>query len=223
MLNYKDYVATHPGLKEGMDAFTVDGEKLGSVVELNDDSVIIEKGFFFPRDYSFRYDDITEIADNKVILNQNRSDVNAWKDEKYAGWSEYDKLNKGENINIPLKEERLEAEKVVRQKGEVRVRKVVHTEMKNFTVPISKEDVIIERRPVTGEESVPKETAAFKEEEIKIPIMEEEAKVVKKPVVKEEVTISKKAHIEHEKVSGEVKKEELHIDRGEDQEKKKAA
>jgi stress response protein YsnF len=42
-------------------------------------------------------------------------------------------------------------------------------------------------------------------------------------VVKEEVTISKKAHTEHEKVSGEVKKEELHIDRGEDQEKKKAA
>lgn len=223
MLNYKDYIATHPGLKEGMDAFTVDGEKLGSVVELNDDSVIIEKGFFFPRDYSFRYDDITEIADNKVIVNQNRSDVSAWKDEKYAGWSEYDKLNKEENINIPLKEERLEAEKVVRQKGEVRVRKVVHTEMKNFTVPISKEEIVIERKPVTGAESVPKGTTAFKEEEIKIPIMEEEAKVVKKPVVKEEVTISKKAHTEHEKVSEEVKKEELHIDRGEDKERKKAA
>lgn len=223
MLTYKEFIAIHPGLEEGMEAFTVDGEKLGNVVELDDDSLIIERGFFFPRDYSFRYDDIAEIVDNKVILNQNRSDVDVWKDENYTGWAEYDKLNKSENINIPLKEERLEAEKVVRQKGELRVRKVVHTEMKNFTVPISKEEIVIERRPVTGEKSIPRDTTAFKEEEIKIPIMEEEVRVVKKPVVKEEVSISKKAHTEQEKINEEIKKEELHIDRDEDQEKKKAA
>lgn len=223
MLRYNDYIITHPGLKPGMDAYTVDGEKLGSIVELNDDSLIIEKGFFFPRDFTFRYDDIGEITDSKLILNQKRSDVDLWKNEKYAGWSEYDKANVGENVSIPVKEERLEAEKVIRQKGEVRVRKVVHTEMKNFTIPVTKEEVIVERKPVTGAESIPKETAAFKEEEIKIPIMEEEAKLVKKPVVKEEVNIKKTTYTEHEKVSGEVKKEEIHVDRDEDKDRRKAA
>lgn len=223
MLNYNDYISKNPGLKPGMDAYTVDGEKLGTVVAFNDDSLTIEKGFFFPKDFSFRYDDITEITDGKLILNQKHTDVDAWRNEKYVGWSEYDKVNTGEDLNIPLKEERLEAEKVVRQKGEVRVRKVVHTEMKNLTIPVTKEEVIIERKTVTGAEAVAKGTTAFKEEEVSIPIMEEEVNVVKKPVVKEEVNIKKKVRIEQENISGEVKKEDIRIDRDEDKDHRKAA
>ena len=34
------------------DAYTRDGHKLGSIVALDDDSVTIEKGFFFPKDFT---------------------------------------------------------------------------------------------------------------------------------------------------------------------------
>ena len=51
---------------------------------------------------------------------------------------------------IQVKEERLHAEKHPVEKGEVRVRKEVHTETKTLEVPVEREEVVIERTPVHG-------------------------------------------------------------------------
>ncbi len=220
MFNRDQFLNKFPGVNEGQNAYTQDGEKLGKVIELNDDYLTVEKGFFFPKDFTFRYDDISEVRDGELILKENRSDLSEWQKPEYKGWSEYDRANE---LSVPVKEEELEAYKIARQKGEVRIRKVVHTEMKTFTTPVTKEEVIVERKPVSGaaRESKAKDTD-FKEGETTIPIMEEEVEVTKRPVVKEELKIHKEKKVEEKKVTGEVKKEDVRVE-GEDKDKRKAA
>ncbi|MFP4015380.1 MAG: YsnF/AvaK domain-containing protein [Chitinispirillaceae bacterium] len=217
MLNRNQFLDKYPGVSEGNNAYTRDGEKLGKIIELNDDYLTIEKGFFFPKDFTFRYDDISEVRDGELILKENRGDLSEWQKPEYKGWKEYDQANE---LTVPVKEEELEAYKVARQKGEVRVRKVVHTEMKTFTTPVTKEEVIVERKPVSGD-TKPQDTE-FKEGETRIPIKEEEIEVRKRPVTKEELKIHKEKHVEEKKVEGEVKKEDVRVE-GEDKDKRKAA
>jgi len=107
---------------------------------------------------------------------------------------------------IQLKEEHLQANKEV-DRGEVDIRKEVHTEQRQITVPVEREEVVIERRPAGG-----KASGDMKAEEIRIPVKEERVKVTKEPVVREEVTVGKRKVRETRTVSGEVRKEELVVD-----------
>jgi len=107
---------------------------------------------------------------------------------------------------IQLKEEHLRAEKDV-DRGEVDIRKEVHTEQRQLTVPVEREEVVIERRPAGG-----RATGDMKAEEIRIPVKEERVKVKKEPVVREEVSVGKRKVRETRTVSGEVRKEELAVE-----------
>ncbi len=220
MLKKNEFFNKYPNLHEGTTAYDIEGDKLGKVVDMADDYLTIEKGFFFPKDFTIRYDDILETRPDGITVKQHREDLEGWKDEKYKGWNEYDRVTMGEEATIPVREEELEAKKVVRPKGEIHVRKVVHTEMKQFSVPVTKEEVIIERRPVS--EATGK-AEPIGEKEVTIPISEEHVEVTKRPVTKEEVNIRKEARIEEEKVKGEVRKEEIKIDRDEEERRRKAA
>lgn len=223
MLNKKEFMLKNPGFHEGMEAFNMEGDKLGKVVNIQDDNVTIEKGFFFPKDFTFRYDDIVKLNDNSVTINQKREELESWKNEEYKGWHETERLNRSEETTIPIREEEMEARRISRPAGEVRIRKVVHTELRQFTVPVSKEDVVIERVPVTERSETKPGENAFKEEEIKIPLTEEDVEVVKRPVVKEEVHIRKETDTTEKKVSGEIRKEDVEVTREEEEEKKRKA
>ncbi len=107
---------------------------------------------------------------------------------------------------IQLKEEHLRANKEV-DTGEVDIRKEVRTEQRQLTVPVEREEVVIERRPANG-----KAAGAVRAEQIRIPVKEERVKVTKEPVVTEEVTVGKRKVKETRTVSGEVRKEELVVD-----------
>jgi uncharacterized protein (TIGR02271 family) len=108
---------------------------------------------------------------------------------------------------IQLKEEHLRADKERVNTGEVEVRKEVHTERKQISVPVEREEVVIERRPAGG-----RATGAMKSEEIRIPVKEERVHVTKEPVVKEEVTVGKRKVRDTKTVGGDVKKEELVVE-----------
>jgi uncharacterized protein (TIGR02271 family) len=95
--------------------------------------------------------------------------------------------------------------------GEVRVYKEEHTEHRTIDVPVTKEEVVIERHPGSGQ---PVGTSNLgKDEEIRIPVQEEEVHVEKQPVVMEEVTVSKKKVQDTERVSDTVRKEEIHVEK----------
>jgi len=110
---------------------------------------------------------------------------------------------------IQLQEEQLRADKEPVSGGEVKVRKEVHTEQRQLTVPVEREEVVIERRPVGGGM---KATGEMKAEEIRIPVKEERVKVTKEPVVTEEVTVGKRKVREKRTVSGTVRKEEAVVE-----------
>lgn len=109
---------------------------------------------------------------------------------------------------IKRREEELQINKNKVQSGEVNVDKTVTEELQNVEVPVEKDEVHVERRPVTDYEESAKPIAD--DESIRVPIIEEEIEVKKKPVVKEEIVIDKSKNLDTEHVSDTVKKE--HVD-----------
>jgi len=113
--------------------------------------------------------------------------------------------------NLELREEELRAEKQRVQAGEVRVRKEVVTEERTLEVPVTREEVVIERRPAAQGNTASGDID--QDEEIRIPLMEEEVRVEKTPVVREEVSLKKRQVQDTKTVSDTVRREEARIER----------
>jgi uncharacterized protein (TIGR02271 family) len=112
---------------------------------------------------------------------------------------------------IPLREEQLRVQKQPTEAGEVGIRKQVVTEQKTIDVPVSREEVVVERHPV---EPRPADRPIGSEnEEIRVPVREEHVNVEKQPVVTGEVEVGKREIQDTERVSGEVRHEEARIER----------
>jgi uncharacterized protein (TIGR02271 family) len=84
--------------------------------------------------------------------------------------------------------EEIGIEKVARESGHVRVHKTVRTEEKHFSVPVTREDVIIEHVAV-GRDAAPTGDGAFHEDTVDVPLYEEEVRVSKRPILEEEVVV----------------------------------
>ena len=59
-------------VREGMTVRSAAGEKLGEVLTADEQGFIVEKGFFVPRDYVVRYDDVAEVSGDAVRLSTGR-------------------------------------------------------------------------------------------------------------------------------------------------------
>ena len=110
--------------------------------------------------------------------------------------------------DVTLAEERMVVDKESREAGRARLRKYTTTETETVDVPVTKEKLVVERNPVSGDRT----TAPISEtgEEQEITLREERAVVDKETVAVEEVRIGKEQVTEHETVSAEVRKE--HVD-----------
>jgi len=111
---------------------------------------------------------------------------------------------------IRLKEEQLHAEKRPVETGEVRVHKEVHSETKSIDVPVQREEIVIERTPAHGKATT---DSLRPGEEIRIPVREDQVSVTKDAVVTEEVKVGKRTVQDVERVSGNVRKEEIRVEK----------
>jgi uncharacterized protein (TIGR02271 family) len=111
---------------------------------------------------------------------------------------------------LELREEQLDVDTREVQAGEVRVRKEVTTEQRNIEVPVTREEVVIERHQVSGREAA--DQTVGEEEEIRIPLMEEEVDVQKRAVVREEISVGKRQVQDSKTVSDTVRREEARIE-----------
>jgi uncharacterized protein (TIGR02271 family) len=127
-------------------------------------------------------------------------------DTDYASRLKHDTISK----RLTRSAEELQLGKRVAKAGEVRVSKHVETEHVKQEVPLRRDEVHIERRPV--EQAVGYEPE-FRNDEIVVPVVEEEAVIEKRPVVKEELVISKEPTTKHETVETDLRREEFDIDR----------
>ena len=112
--------------------------------------------------------------------------------------------------NIQLLGEVLRVHKDRINRGEVRLRKEVVTEMQTVQVPVTREELVIERHAVSGNTQATGNIGDTGE--IRIPLTEERASVDKSTFVREEVSVGKRNVDEVRDLSGEVRSEELVVD-----------
>jgi uncharacterized protein (TIGR02271 family) len=122
-----------------------------------------------------------------------------------------DTVTADQEIDVPLSEEQLQVGKRQVEAGQVRLRKVVRTETVEQPVELRREEVEIDRVPVSDTDTVP--TDAFQEREINVPVMREEAVVAKEAQVTGRVVVGKDVETETQTVGGEVRREDVEIDR----------
>jgi uncharacterized protein (TIGR02271 family) len=206
-------------LREGMKVRTRDGHELGKIIRSDERMLLIEKGFFFPKDYEVPVSLVSEVRDGEACLSATRDELTLERDRAgggYAAGSEHQESWRGESRGgeeqrLTLSEEELQAEKRVRQGGEVRVHKEVVTEHRQVDVPVMREEVRVERVPASA--STTASPGAFRDETISVPVREEEVEVTKRPRVREEVRVTKTPHVEERRVEGEVRREEARVER----------
>jgi uncharacterized protein (TIGR02271 family) len=239
-------------LRDGMKVRTSDGHDLGKIIRLDAGILVIEKGFFFPKDYEVPTSLVSEVRDDVALLSISRDALEregglaaaSGAGEEGTGmastagtgadagrsWSEDTRRRPGdpaaaggaglageattETTHIPLAEEELEAQRRTREAGEVRVGKQVVTERRTIDVPVTREEVHVERVPASGAAEPGRD--AFQEKTVSVPVHEEEVEITKRPRVREEVRVSKSRETVEQRAEADVRREEARIEGAEE-------
>jgi len=110
-------------------------------------------------------------------------------------------------------EEELRVGTETRERGRARLRKYVVTEPQQVTVPVSREEVRVEREPITDANlGAATSGPAISEEEHEVTLRQEEVVVDKRAVPKERVRLDTETVTEERQVAEEVRKEQIEVD-----------
>jgi len=218
---------TRNEVRAGMAVTSTKGERLGNVIRTGAETFVVEKGVFFPKDYELRYDHITALSSDEISYSLSDGDArfSARAESAPAPAPAAARAAAApavparapsagaaptEEVRIPLMEEEIGIQKVARETGHVRIKKTVKTEEKHFNVPVTREDVVIERVSASGEEVAPE--LAFKEQTLDLPLHEEEVQVVKRTRVREQIVIHPVVQALEKEASATVRHEEAEIE-----------
>jgi len=205
----------------GTDVLGSDGGKVGTVSAADANAIVVEKGFFFPTDYTIPTSAITSFDGDKVYLNVTKDQAlntdwgrGATIDTTMTGNVGYTGGQQGtladqDRIVVPVHEEELVATTRERAAGEVTISKNIVEEQRTLEVPITEERVQVTRRVVdragdTGE-------TAFREETIEVPLTTEEVDLQKRVRVSEEIEIDREQVQTTQTVTGTVRKEVVDV------------
>jgi uncharacterized protein (TIGR02271 family) len=130
-------------------------------------------------------------------------------DERAAAET-YDSSRSGADDAMTRSEEELRVGTARQERGRVRLRKYVVTEHVQQTVPVQREEVRVEREPIT-DENIDAALAGpeISEEEHEVVLHEEEPVVEKRAVPKERVRLAKDTVTDEAEVSEEIRKERI--------------
>jgi uncharacterized protein (TIGR02271 family) len=120
-----------------------------------------------------------------------------------------DDLEDEDELRVQRTEEELAAGTREREAGALNVRKRVRTDRESIEVPTRREEVSVERVPVSEGTAT---EAQIGEDEVRVPVTEEEVVVEKRPVAKEEVRIRKDVVEDTQVVEEDVRREEIDVD-----------
>ncbi|MDQ3492119.1 MAG: YsnF/AvaK domain-containing protein [Chloroflexota bacterium] len=221
-----------------IDLYSNDDEKIGRILEVNPQFIVVERGgflsgkseFFIAREYvasesgdrwtlSTSKDELETLgsherpemlSDTELADTQNTEPIGT-QDLVAAEPATADSAMEGDTQTIQVHEEELEAQKTARSAGDVTITKDIVEETKTIEVPVMREEVRVERRAAsdTGPSDHPD---AFDGDSITIPVMEEQVEVRKVARAVEEIEVSKVQTQDTETVSDTVRKERVDID-----------
>jgi uncharacterized protein (TIGR02271 family) len=192
-------------------------EDLGEVNGIGRTYVMTQKGmfdkekFYIPKYLVEGYDG--NIVRFKVTEEEARNSFLRDTEPTSDEYSRYKTANTPTDIEtrIPVIEERLDIAK--RQYAqEATITKEPVTETKTVEVPLTHEEVTVERRSPSGRATT--ETPVESATKVRVPLKHEEVEVTKKPYVKEEVVVKKKPVTEKRQVSEQVRGERVKTSTG---------
>ena len=208
-------------IQTGTNVYGSDGEKIGDVAGVSNNYFIIEKCFFFTTDIYVPMSAVSGVDEDGVRLTLTKDQIengdyaNAPAEDSYqtdatatSGYATDSTDYDSEGDTLERREERLTVDKQTQKAGEVHVGKRVVEEQQAVDVPVTREEVNIERRsvdrPATGE--------AFTEDSIDVPVYEERVEAGKEARVVEELEVDKTATTGTARVQDTVKREEFEIE-----------
>jgi uncharacterized protein (TIGR02271 family) len=208
-----------------------DGDKVGDILEVNPDFIVAQsdggflglgerRTYYIPRSYLTSTDgtDWYLNLDKDVVEDMNWTTApteSRWSNDQWQAEYGYSDQAPHEGAMRMIRfEEDLEAVKSQRQAGEVTITKDVVEETKTIEVPVRREEVHVERRPVTDTTATAGMEDAFTNQgqSVRVPVMEEQVEVRKVARPVEEVEVTKTAKQEKRQVSDTVRKEQFNIE-----------
>jgi uncharacterized protein (TIGR02271 family) len=226
MMSFNDRTSggvTARQLQQGWDVYGADGEKVGDVSELHEGYFIAKQGLIFSHEHYIPFSAISRVEHDRVYLAVTKDQIEA------QGWDQAPPHGSGvlpaagrqrgqerleDQDTMQLREEQLRVNKQQREAGEVEVRKEVVAEQQTLDVPVTHEEVVIERHPVDraeGEHRAAGEIGGG--QTLRVPVREEQVTVDKDTVVTEEIEVGKRQVQDTQRVADTVRREEAVIDR----------
>ena len=220
----------------GTDVLGSDGGKVGTVSAADANAIVVEKGFFFPTDYTIPTSAIATFDGDAVYLNVTKDGalntdwgrgattvLGAAAEAEYdttmtdttmtgnVGYTDTQRTNvtDQDHLVVPVHEEELVATTRQREAGEVQITKNVVEETRTLEVPITEERVQVTRRAVDRDATVGDD--AFRGETIEVPLTTEEVELQKRVRVAEEVAIDREQVQTTQSVQGTVRREVVDV------------
>jgi uncharacterized protein (TIGR02271 family) len=197
---------------------TLDNQDMGKVIAVpNDEDTIIISSQSGGEQYKIPRSLVSGFNGAEVLLNETaykimsssyRVDNAGAYEAKPSNIITEERQQEEEKTTIPLIEERLNVSKKT-STTQYTITKEPVTDKKTMEVPVTHEELVVEKRP-------PKDSASAQgpvksKTEIKVPLMREEVEVTKEPFVKEEVVVKKKPVTETRTVSDTVTSERINM------------
>jgi uncharacterized protein (TIGR02271 family) len=217
---------------------SADGHRIGTVADVHRGYIVVEKGLVFATDHFIPSSAIVSAGDGQVVLNVSRDVTleSGWDVEPLtlngeigSGATnvddgvclEVDSVDRparveamavGDEIRIPVFAEELTATVRPVETGAVRIRKRIVSEDRVIEVPVTEEEIRVERRIV--DRPIGGATEAVEQIIIEVPLRKETVDVEKRAHATEEIVVTKDVIQRTERVTDTVRREEVRIDEG---------
>jgi uncharacterized protein (TIGR02271 family) len=194
----------------------VDDSDFGEVQELGQHYVLTQKGTVSKQKYYIPKYLVQGFDGDTLWFNASENDLQGWKRDSAPDYNEYARYKTSEEVptdietRIPVIEERLQVSKRT-STSEARITKEPTTETKSVEVPVTHEELTVERRPASESTKTTTERPVQSKTDMKVPVSKEEVEVTKEPYVKEEVVVKKKPVTETRTVSDTVTSEKVDV------------
>jgi uncharacterized protein (TIGR02271 family) len=198
---------------------TLDNQGMGKVVAVpNDEDTIIISSQSGSEQYRIPRSSVSGFNGAEVLLNETAYKImsSSYRVDNAGVYeakpsniiTEGHQQQEKEESTVPVIEERLNVSKKT-STTQYTITKDPITEKKTIEVPVTHEELIVEKRPPKDSSSSSAQGPVKSKTEIKVPLNREEVEVTKEPFVKEEVVVKKKPVTETRTVSDTVRKERI--------------
>jgi uncharacterized protein (TIGR02271 family) len=195
---------------------TMDNQGIGKVIAVpNDEDTIIISSQSGGEQYKIPRSFVSGFNGAEVLLNVTAYHISfSYKVDSASAYEARpsdiitEERQQEEETTVPLIEERLNVSKTT-STTQYTITKEPIAEKKTIEVPVTHEEIVVERRP--AKDSLSPEGPVKSKTEIKVLLNREEVEVTKKPLVKEEIVVKKKPVTETRTVSDTVTSERINM------------